>query len=229
MATLSDIGSFARAQAQTDTNGLTNANLIIFANEGLLDFHRKLIAHGIDASQTQEAYRNGTANQGTYLYPTDMFFLKAVEANYTDTTAQNYITVSQMDASNIPDGKSFSWLRTNQSTQYPLFDDRGDQFEIFPTPLASNNLTSMFRIFYFLEPTEYAAVGNTITYPVSLDYRLLGWRIAMSYYYSLNKMTEGDAFNAKYEEKVNQIVKTLGRGVQSPMQAIAIQASGWNF
>src|SRR3990167_4611834 len=154
MATLSSAISFARTQSQTDSNGLTVAKGIIFANEALLDFHRELISHGVDASQTQEAYTSGTANQGTYLYPTDMWFLKAIEVNFQDTTGQNYLTAQQVDVSNLPGG-SFSWLRTNQSTQFPLFDDRGDQFEIFPTPTSSKNLTDMFRIFYYLEPTEY--------------------------------------------------------------------------
>src|SRR3990167_2222452 len=101
MATLSNVLSFSRTQAQTDSNGLTDAKGITFANEALLDFHNYLITHGIDASQTQEAYSSGTANQGTYLYPPTMWFLKAIEVNFTDTVAQNYITANQMDVSNI--------------------------------------------------------------------------------------------------------------------------------
>src|SRR3990167_730614 len=106
MATLATILAFSRAQSQTDSNGLTDAKGIIFANEALLDLHNHLISHGIDASQVQESYTDGTANQGTYLYPTDMWFLKAIEVNFTDTTASNYITASQLDASNIPAGQS---------------------------------------------------------------------------------------------------------------------------
>src|SRR3990167_4946631 len=224
MATLSDVLTFSRAQAQTDSNGLTNANGIIFANEALLDFHRKLITHGVDASQLQESYRDGALDVGTYLYPTNMFFLKAIECNYADTNASSYITAQQIDVSNLSGNNSFSWLRVNQSTQSPKFDDRGDWFEIFPTPISGNSITSLFRIFYFLNPTEYTAIGDTIAYPVSLDYRILGWRIVASYYYSLNKMLEGDAFNAKYEERVNELIKTLSRGVQQPMQSTAIQS-----
>src|SRR3990167_9787260 len=126
MATLSTILDFSRAQAQTDSNGLTDAKGIIFANEGLVDFRRRLIAQGVDASQLQEAYTTGVANTGTYLYPTDMFFLKAIEVNYTDTNTDNYITADQMDVSNIAGQNSFSWLRKNQSVQFPKFDDRGD-------------------------------------------------------------------------------------------------------
>lgn len=229
MAVLSDVLSFARTQAQTDSNGLTNANGIVFANEAMLDFRRRLIAAGIDAAQTQEAYRDGTVNQGTYLYPTDMFWLKAIELNYSNTTSADYVTATQLDVSNIPANKSFGWLRANAGVTTPYFDDRGDQFEIFPTPTGAHNVSQMIRIFYFLEPTEYTAVGDTIAYPESLDYRILGWRIASNYLYSLEKINQGDAFNLKYEERVKQLIATLSRGSQQPIQAVPIQMSGWEF
>lgn len=229
MATLATVLEYSRAQAQTDSNGLTDAKGVIFANEALVDFRRRMISQGVDASQLQEAYTTGVANTGTYLYPTDMFFLKAIEVNYTDTATNNYLTANQIDVSNLSGDNSFSWLRNNQSVQYPKFDDRGDWFEIFPTPTGANNLTDMIRIFYFLEPTEYTATSDTISYPESLDYRILGWRIASSYYYSLGKIEEGVAFNQKYEERVEQLIKTLGKGVQQPMTATAIQSSGWEF
>lgn len=229
MATLQTVISFARAQAQTDSNGLTDAKAIIFANEALLDLHNDLITHGIDASQTQEAYTSGTVNVGTYLWPTDMWFNKAIEVNFTDTNEQNYITAIQMDVSNIPAGASFSWLRKNQSTQFPLFDDRGDQFEIFPTPVGSNNLTNMFRIFYYLEPTEYTATSDTIAYPESLDYRILGWRMASSYLKSLGNWESAVPFDEEYKQKIDKLVKTLGRGTQQPLDAVPIQSTGWNF
>lgn len=229
MPSVSDSLSFARTQSQTDSNGLTNANGIIWANEALLDFRRRLIVAGVDASQLQEAYRNGTADQGTYLYPSDMFWLKAIELNYANTTAQDYITATQLDVSNIPAGKSMGWLRTNASTTNPWFDDRGDYFEIFPTPGAGDNLTQLVRIYYYLEPTEYTAVGNTVAYPESLDYRILGWRIAANYLYSLGNIAKGDAFNSKYEERIKQLIATLSRGSQQPLQAVPIQMTGWEF
>lgn len=229
MSTLSTAISFARAQAQTDNNGLTDAKGIIFANEALLDFHRQLIAHGVDASQLQEAYTNGTAGTGTYLYPTDMFFLKAIEVNYTDTTSNNYITAQQIDVSNLSADNSFSWLRNNQSVQFPKFDDRGDWFEIFPTPTSANNLSQMIRIFYFLEPTEYTATSDTIAYPESLDYRILGWRMAASYLKSLGNWESAVPFDEEYTKRVQDIITTLGRGVQQPTQAVPIQLSGWQF
>lgn len=229
MATLGTVLSFSRAQAQTDSNGLTDANGIIFANEALVDFHRRLVDKGVDASQLQEAYTSGTANQGTYLYPTDMLFLKAIEVNYANTNAADYVQAEQVDVANISGQTSFSWLRENANVQYPQFDDRGDWFEIFPTPTGSHNLTNMMRIFYFLKPTEYTSTADTIAYPESQDIRILGWRISAMYYYSLNKMAEGDAFNQKYEERVVQYCATLSRGSQQPIQATALPLTGWNL
>jgi hypothetical protein len=229
MATVQDILNFTRAQAQTNSDGLSDSNGIIFSNEALADFHRRLVARGVDASQLQEAYRDGTANIGTYLYETDQLFLKAIEVNYTDTNTNNYLLATQVDVSNIPAGQSFSWLRNNQSTQFPLFDDRGDWFEIFPTPTGANNLTNLIRIFYFKKPTEYTAVGDTVSYPASLDYRTFGWRVGYSYLKSLGKIIEANEFNKEYLQRVDEYISTLSRGAQQPLQATPIQLSGWNF
>lgn len=227
MATLSTVLAYSRAQAQTDSNGLTDANGIIFANEALVDFRRRLTTAGVDAAQLQESYETMSADVGTYLYPTNLAWLKAIELNYSDTSQQNYITAQQVDVSNLPNNTSFSWLRKNAPVTNPYFNDMGDWFEIFPTPISTN--AQGIRIWYFLEPTEYTAVANDIAYPESLDYRILGWRVAANYYYALNKFDEGDRFYQKYEERVTQLIQTLGAGTQQPLQAIPIQETGWNF
>ena len=158
-----------------------------------------------------------------------MFWLKTIEVNYANTDADNYITATQLDVANIPGGQSMGWVRTNASPSQPYFDDRGDWFEIFPTPTSAHNVTSLIRILYFLEPTEYSAVGDTIVYPESLDYRALGWRIASNYKYSLGKIDEGDAFNLKYEERIKQIIATLSRGSQMPIQSHPLSLTGFEF
>lgn len=234
MSTLANVLAFSRAQAQSDSNGLTDASGIIFANEALSDFHRKLVKHGVDASQIQETYIPSvtppTAGNGsTFTYPSDCLALKTVEVNFSNTNPQDYKTASQVDVSNPPNQTPFSWLRLNQNPQWPLFDDRGDWYEIFPAFVGGNNLTNAIRLFYYLKPTEYTSTADTITYPESQDIRILGWRIAAMYYYSLNKMTEGDAFNMKYEERVTEYTATLGRGSQQPIQATVIQNDGWSY
>ncbi len=229
--TLQTVLAFARAQVLTDSNGLTDANGIIFANEALADFHRKLVNRNVDASQIQESYQDATAGQGTYLYPANMLFLKTIELNYTDTSANNYQQAIKVDISNLEGPSSFSWLRTNASAATPKFDDHGDWFEIFPTPTAANNLSQLMRIFYFLAPTLYVTTSDTVAYPENLDAAILGWRIAADYLYSLGteRIGDGDKFNAKYEERVTQYIATLSRGSQTPVQARPIQLDGFEF
>lgn len=234
---LSTIIAFARAQTQTDSNGLTDANAIVFANEALQDFHRRLVAKGVDASQLQESYTDAVANQGTYLYPTDMLFLKTIELNYSDISANNYKQAQQVDIANLAGQVSFSWLRGNANRNQPQFDDHGDWYEIFPTPTGADSVSQLIRIFYFLKPTEYAATSDTVIYPENLDATILGWRIAASYLYSIGATTgsgrnvhlTGDAFNAKYEERVNQYISTLARGSQQPIQATSLPIDGFQF
>lgn len=231
---LSTVLSFSRSQAQTDSNGLTDAKGIIFANEALIDYHRKLVKAGVDASQIQEAYVPTvtvptTGNGSTFTYPTDCLALKTIEVNFTDTTASNYIPALQIDVANLSGDNSFSWLRLNQNTQFPKFDDRGDWYEIFPAFRTGMNLTNAIRLFYFLKPTLYTATSDTVAYPENQDAATLGWRIAAMYLYSLGNMVQGDAFNIKYEERVREYISTLGRGSQQPIQATPIQSTGWEF
>lgn len=233
MATLAQALAFARSQSQSDSNGLTDANGIVFANEALYDFRRRMLDKNVDALGIQEAYRDASVptagNGSTFLYPTDMFFLKAIEVNYRSTNQTQYQTAQQVDVSNLSGQNSFSWLRTYGDRLTPQFDDRGDWFEVFPTFTGGDNLSQAIRILYFKNPTEFTGVTDTISYPESLDYRILGWRIASNYYYSLNKFTEGDAFNARYEDRVAQLCGTLARGTQQPIQATPIPLNGFEF
>lgn len=161
-----------------------------------------------------------------------MLFLKAISLNYTDTNASNYKVAKQVDVANLAGDTSFNWLRGNADPDYPQFDDRGDWYEIFPTPTSAHNVSQMIRIFYYLKPTQYAATSDTVAYPENLDQAILGWRIASSYLYSLgdpDKLLQAEKFNAKYEERVRQYIATLSRGSQQPLTATPVQISGWEF
>lgn len=234
MATLASALTFARAQLQNDSNGLTDTNGIVFANEALFDFHRQLATHGVDASQIQETYvptitLPASGNGSTFSYPTDMLALKTIEVNFINSNPQDYKLALQVDVSNLPSQNSFSWLRANGDRNAPQFDDRGDWYEIFPSFKSGDNTTNAIRLFYYLKPTEFTATSDTISYPMSLDYRILGWRIASNYLYSLYNFAGGDAFNNKYQEKVKEYTSTLARGSQQPIQATPIQLTGWEF
>lgn len=235
MATLSTVLTFSRAQAQTDSNGLTDANGIIFANSRLVDFHRQLVAHGVDASQIQESYCDAVipvAGNGTTLaYPSDCLALKTIEVNYQNNNATDYIRAEQVDVSNLSNQNSFSNLRQYASTQAPKFDDRGDWYEIFPAFTGANNVSQAIRLFYYLKPTEYTTISDTVAYPESQDYRILGFGICADYYNSLNKFEEAMAFEKKYQDRVNQYIGTFARGSQQPIQAEILQVgdNGWQY
>lgn len=226
--TLTDVLTFARAVAQTDSNGLTNANGIIFANEANNELHRRLVDAGVDASQLQEAYRDGDVNVGTYLYPTDMLFLKAIELNYANTTQQDYKKAEQVDISNLPTG-SYDYLRVNGDPSLPMFDDRGDWFEVFPTPTSAHNVSRLIKIFYYIKPTAYTAVSDSIAYPENIDAGILGWRIAANYKRSLNDFNSALGFDAEFERRVKDYISTLSRGTQQPIKATPIQDDGFNY
>lgn len=229
MATLSTVLAFARAQSQTDSNGLSDSVGITFANEAILDFTSQLIDSGIDAAQVQESYASFTVNQGVYSFPADMWRLKTIELNYLDTTQQNYVIAKQLDISNTPEQTSWDWLRVNAQGSSPFFDNRGDVFEVFPTPTAGYNATNAIKIFYFLNPSTFTSTSDTIAYPASLDYTILGYRICADYANSLRNFDSGALFNQKYQEKVDKMKSTLGPASQQPVQATAITWTGFQF
>ncbi len=219
--------NYAQQLAQTDANGIGSVLGLGFYNDSLQTMTRDLLNKGIDAAQTQEAYRDlTTSNPNTYLWPPDMYALKTIEVNWSDTTAQNYLQALPVDVANIQ-GNSFSWLRTNQSQSQPLFDNRGDQFEIFPTPLVGNS--QGIRIFYFLTPTEAVDVGQPIQYPQTLDYRALSAKIASLYYKSQNDVNMAQVYEQEYQDRIGKIIKILAPGTQQPISPTPLQISGWNY
>ncbi len=235
MSTLATVLTFSRAQAQTDSNGLTDANGIIFANSRLVDFHRQLVANGVDASQIQEAYTDAvvpaSGNGTTLLYPTDCLALKTIELNYTDTNPMNYVRAEQVDVANLRNQNSFSYLRQYASPQAPQFDDRGDWYEVFPAFTSGMNTSQAIRLFYYLKPTEYTATTDNISYPESQDYRILGFGICADYYNSLNKFDEAQFFEKKYQDRVTQYISTFARGSQQAIETKVpdVGGNGWLF
>lgn len=219
--------TYAQQLAQTDSNGIGSVLGLNLYNDALQTMTRDLIARDIDAAQTQESYTSlTTASPNTYAWPTDMYMLKTIEVNYQDQTQQNYLPAKPVDVSNIQ-GRSFDWLRANQDQQSPLFDNRGDTFEIFPTPQIGNS--QGIRIFYFLTPTEAPDVGTAIQYPQSLDYRALSCLIASRYYKSQNDINMATVFAQEYMERMGKIINILAPASQQPIQPQRLAITGWTF
>ncbi len=218
--------NYAQTLAQTDALGIGSVAGLGFYNDALQAMTRDLINRGIDAAQTQEAYTDITGGQNTYAWPLDMYALKTVEVNWAGNIAQNYLQATAMNVANIQNA-SFSWLRANQPQSEPLFDNRGDTFELFPTPVISN--AQGLRIFYFLTPTEATNVGQAIQYPQTLDYRALSSKIAALYYKSQGDSEMAQTYDAEYAARMDKIIKILAPGTQQPIQPTPLQGTGWNY
>lgn len=218
---------YAQQLAQTDALGIGSIAGLGFYNDALQTETRDLLNRGLDAAQTQEAYTNITTNNpNTYAWPSDMYALKTVEVNFQDNTPQNYLQATPIDVSNIQQ-QSFSWLRANQQISQPLFDNRGDTFEIFPTPTISN--AQGIRIFYYLTPTEAVDVGQPVQYPQSLDYRALSCKIAALYFKSQNDPEMSQVFEQEYHDRIDKIIKILAPGTQQPISPTPLLETGWHL
>lgn len=239
MATIADAITYARQICQTDSNGITDTMGLAFANDGQQDFIRALIDANVDAAQTAEAYKTllpTDSPPGCFLWPSDMYKLKTIEVNYNGSAQADFIQAMPMDVANIQD-KSFDWLRLNQSVRQPVFDNRGDTAEVFPTPTASSTV----RIFYYKQPTEFSATSSTISYPLSLDYRCLSCKIANIYQVSLENsglaMSRGKVFatgqaalfDRMYQERLDKIIAILTPASQQPITPQPLIISGWQF
>ncbi len=228
MATVGDAITYARQKSQTDVNGISDATGLAWANNGLIDITRDLIARSVDAAQTQESYATLSTSDpqpGRFAWPVNMFALKTIEADFTGVGGMNYIQAEKLDVANLQGTTSWDYVRVNQPTNRPMFTNHGDTGELFPTVLTS----ALIRIYYYLAPTEYTATSNAINYPQSLDYRALGDKILIAYYQSLTNFDAADKWEAQYQKKINDAINILGPQSKQPIQPERLHISGWSF
>lgn len=235
---LSDVISYANSLIQGNGN-ITDAQGIAFYNDADRDYHLEMIKRGVEASQIQEAYRNVTVpptGQGsTFLYPSDMLLLKTLSVNMatpptgSSANMQNYVIANQVDLGNTQQNQSFEWMRLNQPIQQPLWDDRGDWFEVFPTFTSNMNLVQALRIFYYLSPTPLTSVSDTIPYPENLDYYILANKMVSLYYESLVRPTDAEIFQNKYIKRIERLVVTLVKGADKPITTTGLGLTGGEF
>lgn len=217
--------TYAQQLSQTDAGGITSALGLAFANDAQNDFIRELSARNINASKlTFSPASVLTGGTTSFRWPDTMYHLKTLEINYTDGSQQNYVQAQNVEISNYQ-GVSFDKLRVNQSTAQPLFANYGDTWEAFPTPLTSANA----KFVYFTLPTEYPDVGTAVTYPATLDYRVLGAKIAELYKIQQGDFDSAKAMNAEYVRRVDRITTILAPASQQPISAEPLHISGWSF
>lgn len=236
---LSTVAGIAREFSQTDSNGLTNQKVFDFANTSMLKMRKLLIERGIDAASLQETLGTITDAVGEYAYPTDYWLPKSMEINWFDTTSsQLYVPVEKIDNANLPKGVTVGWLRKNQSFNSPVIDFRGDNFEIFPTPLfstwggtAGGTLASAIRFFYYLQPTLYTdntGLTDSLSYPESIDYHSFARIISAHYDFSIGRIGEKDLEEiVKLEvERLIQVIQGDGKMVTKTK---SLPLYGWEY
>jgi hypothetical protein len=240
MATLSDSIKVSRQLGGTSSTGLGNSLAIDLANQVQMKLRKMLIDKGIDACPVQESTKDLKDSQGTYLYPSDMFYVpKSIEINWYENpvTKGNFKPVNKVNDSNLPDGASVGYLRENQDANDPLIDYRGDYFELFPNPDASfwggasssgTSLTGALRIFYYLQPTLYTQTTDTLTYPENLDHFSFGKLIKNLYDYTLQTIDDAKLETA-FNIEVGRLVHIIQGDGMSPTKARGISWSGWEF
>lgn len=225
---------YAETKTQTPSGTLNSTLGIGFLNEAMLDLRSELIKKNIDAAQTQESYIASITpptypNTSTFAYPSDMYILKTIEVNMTTGIQQDYLVAQQVDAANLPNNTSGDYIRVNQPTNAPLFDDRGDTFEVFPTFRAGMNLTNAIKIIYYLTPTPYTSTSDTLAYPDSLDVYILAERVASIYYQSLNKFNEAEYWMQSSNKRLSKLGGSLEKGSQQPLQVQKLRITGFEF
>ena len=219
--------TYTQQLAQTDSNGIGSVLGLALYNDARMEWTRDMLNKSMDAAQTQEAYHDLTTDSPqTHLWPEDMFSLKTIEINWHDTTEQNYLPATSLDVANIQ-GRSFSWLRANQSQEYPLFDNRGDQFEIFPTPTVANS--QGIRIFYFLKPTDATTVDDAIPYPQLLDPRTLSCKMASMYHRTQENPEMAAVYETEYQQRMSKVIRIIEPGTQQPIQPMPLRMNGWSY
>lgn len=220
--------TYAQQLSQTDNNGISSiasGNGLAFANDAQNDLIRELTSRNINAGVlTFSPSSVLTASTTSFNWPTGMYALKTVEVNYTDTQQANYIQAQEVEISNAQN-VSFDQLRVNQPVSRPLFANYGNTWEVFPTPTSNINA----KFVYWTLPTEYSDIGSAVSYPATLDYRVLGTKIAELYKLSLGDYNAATSFENEYKKRVEKIVKILAPASQQPIQADRLHISGFQF
>lgn len=225
MATANSIITYARQLAQTDSNGLSDTLGLAFASDALQNYIRALVERNINAAQVVESY-TALPTTGTFAWPSDMWSLKTIEVNFTDASQNNYLQAQEVEIANTQ-GSAFDWLRINQPASQPLFSNKGDTGEIFPTPTTSTS--QGLKIAYFQIPTEYATTADSVLYPVTLDYRCLGARVAALYKTMLLDFDGATVFNNEYQKRLDDVIRILAPASQQPITAQPLHINGFQY
>lgn len=236
---VSDILTYANSLIQGNA-AISDATGLEFTNDANEDYHLELVKRGVEASEVQEAYRDVTvppAGQGsTFLFPDDYLFLKTLSVNNTISPtaggAVNYEAYNKAlpaDISNTQQNVSFEFLRVNQPADVPLYDNRGDWYEVFPTFTSGMNLIQAIRLFYYLIPTAYTSTSDTLNYPESANFRTLAYKVVSLYYDSIMDTENSGKWQGRYMGRLERQVKMQSKGEDTAPQPRGLGLTGGEF
>lgn len=228
MTTVASVIGYSQQLAQADANSITSVLGVSLFNDAFQDMTRDLIERGIDAAQTAESYATLSPSDnppGRFAWPSDMFALKTIEVDYTNMGGQNYLQAKRVDVANLQGDTSWDYLRLNQPTRAPLFTNHGDTGEVFPTPVGS----TLVRIYYYVTPTEVTSVTDSISYPQTLDYRMLSAKMDSLYHLSQENLPMSQAFEAEYQRRLNKVKNILAPQSKQPIQPEKLHLTGWGL
>lgn len=238
--TIQSVADYARLLANITSSDMSDSNATAFINDALYDLRRKLIGKRQDLF-IKEASINITtaeldtgASPGKFSFASDMWELKNMQVNLTDVSNKElYVNAEQVDSSNLPNGISWEWMKKNQPFDQPVFDYRGNVFEIAPTPTAEMNnstvpMVAAIKYFYFMSPTDLSTMTGTLAFPETFDFRILSYKVASIYFSTIGSTISAD-MDKQYEKRIDDLIAMIGTGSQSPLRPKGISDSGWNY
>lgn len=216
---------------------ITDEQIIKFLNEAWNEFQIKLSMEREDFFVMGKKINSLIAGENAYTFPKDMLILKRMEINYEDPTREDlYRKATEVDVSNLGTNMSWEWLVKNQPITQPLYDHRGDYFEIAPMP--QKNVINGIKIYYLAkrkildanneEKDEFTSVSDQIPYPLNLYPEAICYKIASDYLRSIGstsyQIMEANNLLTLYQEKV----KTIINGIQ-PREQMVYNTQGLNL
>lgn len=201
--TLQTVVNRTRVITRTNSNTLTDAQVLALSNETNLDIERELAQNGVEEFGVV-AYTD-VSTTTNYDKPTNLLKYLRLEINYTDADdTTKWRKVNFVDLPNLPRVWQ-DFVNSNPEIQSAM-DDFGGQF--YPAPLSDNAVTAGLRIWYLAKIDDYTSVSNTLPYPLNLFWDTIAYGNAFRYWQPINK-EEATYYQSQFVESVRKMALHL--------------------
>jgi hypothetical protein len=201
--TLQTVVNRTRVITRTNSNTLTDAQVLALSNETNLDIERELAQNNVEEFGVV-AYTD-VSTSTNYDKPTNLLKYLRLEINYVDSDdTTKWRKVNFVDLPNLPRVWQ-DFVNSNPEIQSAM-DDFGGQF--YPAPLADNAVTAGLRIWYLAKINDYTSVSNTLPYPLNLFWDTIAYGNAFRYWQPINK-EEATYYQSQFVESVRKMALHL--------------------